>query len=92
MVNALADIRTPWTRSGGPESAKLNDYRKWYVRQAIGVVGKEHLLSFKLAADSFQTLTNVRGKPCIDKRNVPVIDVATQQFDILASAGEDKVI
>ena len=57
---------------------RFNDCREWNVRQAIGVVGKEYLLSFKLALDSFQTLANVRSKPGIDKRNVPVIDVATK--------------
>ena len=71
---------------------RFNDRRKRYVRKTIGVVGKKHLLSFKLPLDSFQTLTNVRGKPCVDKSDVPVIDVATQQFNILASAGKDEVI
>src|SRR5436189_5372995 len=57
---------------------RFNDCRERYVRKAIGIVGKEHLLSFKLPLHSFQALTNVRGKPCVHKCDVPVIDVATQ--------------
>ena len=56
---------------------RLYDCRERHIRKAIGVVGQKHLLSFKLPLDSFQTLANVRGKSCIHKRDVPVIDVAT---------------
>src|SRR5207253_6380268 len=70
-----------YTHKTGDVSAileRFNNCRKRYVREAIGVVSKEHLLSFKLSLDSFQTLANVRGQSCIHKGDVPVMDVATE--------------
>src|SRR5215813_13037502 len=67
---------------------RFDHTRKRYIREPIGVVGKEHLLPFKLPSDRFQALTNVRRKPGVHKSDVPIIDVATQQFNVLPSAGE----
>ena len=65
----------------------INDGWQRHIREAIRVVRQKHFLPLDVFLDGLQTLPDVRGEPCVHERNVPVMDVAAQQLQVLTSLG-----
>src|SRR5581483_1413155 len=55
------------------------------VRQAVRVVGKEHLIVLNVLTDRDEPLTDVRMQAGIDEGDVPVFDVVVLEFEMLAA-------
>src|SRR5690606_5528413 len=69
----------------------LNHNVQWHVRQSVGVVRQEHLLSLQVLLGSQQALSNVGVYSCVGEGNVPVVDVGVHQL-YFGSSAEHKVI
>ena len=62
------------------------------VRDAIGVVGEKHALAFQMVAHLPETLANAGVAARVRKGDLPVLNVAAKELDLLAALGEDEVV
>ncbi len=62
------------------------------IGQAVGVVGKEHLLALQMRANTHQSLADVRVQPRIDERDAPILDVFSKELDRATAVRVDEIV
>src|SRR5262249_49300824 len=70
----------------------LDVVTEWEVRQPVTVVRQKHLFSVQVRLDSLEPLSDIRLDSRVDKRNVPVVDIAIHQLEFFTPVGQDKVV
>src|SRR5262245_21871630 len=90
-------------RVGGPHGQKARGHvvatevieirRQVQIGEAVGVVGHEHVVVVtQEALHGLQALPEVRVQAGVDERDPPVLDVATEDLDVLATLREHEVV
>src|SRR5262245_17436627 len=93
--NDVAALRRPHRQEAAhlvPPQEVLDVPVQRQVRQPVAVVRQEHRLSPEVGLDGLQPLPDVGGDAGVDERDVPVVDVAVEQAELLAALGEDEVV
>src|SRR5437667_10784726 len=76
--------------AGAVKIGQLGVERK--IGEAVGVICQEHVLVCQVLLDRLEPLADVRGGRGVDEGDAPSMDVAVQQFQLVATAGEDEVV
>ena len=62
------------------------------IRQAIGIVGEEHVVAVEMGLDASQTLADVRVVTSVDEGDLPLVDARAEDLNVLAAVRKHEVI
>ena len=92
--DVVAEVRLHADEAGDARRADgmFDLHRQRQVGQAVAVVGEELRLVADETFDRLQALADVRREARLDERDLPVVDVAAEQFELLAAFRQDEVV
>src|SRR5271166_3701123 len=70
----------------------IDQFVEVHVAKSLAVVGKEYLLILEMFLDGFQPLPDVRIESGVHESDAPIMNIAVQQLNILATPGEHEIV
>jgi hypothetical protein len=62
------------------------------IRKTVCIIGQEDFLSVQVLFDGHKPLANIGVDSRIDKRYLPVVDIAVEKLQFLPPLGEHKIV
>src|SRR5262249_30829874 len=65
---------------------------KRQISEAVAVVGEKHVFALYVLFNRLETLSDIGCGAGIDESDVPIVDIAVEKLEILASLPQDKIV
>src|SRR5207245_10480664 len=62
------------------------------VGEAVGIISQKHLVVDQMPLDRFEALADVGRGAGVDEGNPPIVDVAVQELELPAAAGQHEIV